>query len=67
MTKIIICLIQYLVLISMQMAVFDDPNDEQYLKGHVKKMIRVKKCEAQKDLKVIEKSKNCSFGTLERF
>ncbi|TRX38748.1 hypothetical protein FNW52_01510 [Flavobacterium sp. ZT3R18] len=71
MTKVIVCLIQYLVLITMQMAsetaVCDELNDRQRLKSHVRKMIRVKKNEAQKELKAIEKSKNCSFGTLQRF
>jgi hypothetical protein len=59
MTKIIMCLIQYLILISMQMvsqiAVCDDLNDEQTLKGHVKKVIHVKNCKASKELKTIKK------------
>jgi hypothetical protein len=30
-------------------------------------MIRVNKCEAQKEQKAIEKSKNCRFGKLKKF
>jgi hypothetical protein len=55
MTKVIICLIQYLVLITMQMvsqiAVCDDLNDKQTLKGYAKKTIHVKKREVQMELK----------------
>jgi hypothetical protein len=55
MTKVIICLIQYLVLIAMQrvsqIAVCDDLNDKQTLKGHAKKVIHVNKCESKMELK----------------
>jgi hypothetical protein len=58
MTKIIICLIQYLVLIVMQMAsqiaVCDDLNDKQTLRGYAKKTIHVKKSEVQMELKQIK-------------
>jgi hypothetical protein len=60
MTKIIMCLIQYLVLFSMQMVsqitVCDDLNDEKILKGHVKKESHVKNCKAPKELKRVKKN-----------
>jgi hypothetical protein len=59
MTKIIMCLIQYLVLISMQIvsqtAVCDDLNGKQILKGHAKKVILVKDGKASKELKQLKK------------
>lgn len=67
MTKVIIGLIQCLVLISMQMvsqiAFCEDLNDEQTLKGHVKKLVYVKKSETPKELKTVQKkSTNYSFN-----
>jgi hypothetical protein len=38
-----------------QIAVCDDLNDKQTLKGHVKKVIHVKNCKAPKELKTIKK------------
>ncbi|WP_268848877.1 hypothetical protein [Flavobacterium aestivum] len=59
MTKIIMYLIQYLVLISIQMvsqiAIYDDLNDEQTLKRHVKKVIQVKNYKAPKELNEFKK------------
>lgn len=68
MTKVIMCLIQYLVLISMQLvsqiAVCDDSNNEQIFKGQIKKVIHVKNCKASKELKAIKKkSANYSFNS----
>ena len=55
------CLIQYLILIGMQMvsqiAVCDDLNDKKTPKGYVKKIIYVKNCKAPKELKAITKIK----------
>ncbi len=52
-------LIQYLVLISIQMvsqiAIYDDLNDEQTLKRHVKKVIQVKNYKAPKELNEFKK------------
>jgi hypothetical protein len=59
MTKGILYLIQYLVLNSAQMvpqiAVYNDLNDEQKLKVHIKKGIHVKNCVASKEVKAIKK------------
>jgi hypothetical protein len=59
MTKVIIGLIQCLVLISMQMlsqiSVYEGLNDEQMLKGHVEKLVHVKKGETPKELKTVQK------------
>jgi hypothetical protein len=38
-----------------QIAVYDNLNDEETLKGHVKKVIYVKNCKASKELKTIKK------------
>ena len=66
MTKVIISLIQCLVLIAMQMvsqiAVCENLNEEQTFKGHVKKLVRVKKDETQKELKIINKSTHYGFN-----
>jgi hypothetical protein len=39
-----------------QIAVCDDLNDEQTLKGQVKKVIHVKNCKASKEFKTVKKS-----------
>lgn len=62
------CLIQYLVLISIQIvsqiAVCDNSNDEQVFKGQVKKIIHVENSKASKELKAIKKkSANYSFNS----
>lgn len=59
-------LIQYLVLNSVQMVsqitVYNDLNDEQKLKVHVKKDIHVENCTASKEMKLIKKkAANYSF------
>ena len=38
-----------------QIAVCENLNEEQTLKGHVKKLVRVKKGETQKEQKIINK------------
>ncbi|PWA08372.1 hypothetical protein [Flavobacterium laiguense] len=60
MTKVIVCLIQFLVLITMQIVsqitVCDEQKDKEILKVYTEKENHVEKCEAKKELKTIKKN-----------
>jgi hypothetical protein len=59
MTKVIVCLIQYLVLITMQMVsqitVCENLDSSKNLKVYAKKGVPVEKCDTKKELKTIGK------------
>lgn len=65
MTKVIICLIQYLVLSTMQIVsqidLCDDLNEKQTLKGYAKKGSHVEKGEVKIESKEIKRTTKYSF------
>jgi hypothetical protein len=64
MIKVILCLIQYLVLIMMQMVLqivaYDDVNEKQTIKGQTQKVFHVRKNKAKTEFKIIKSTANCN-------